>query len=212
MKYTKKSAVSIITASAKEYDKYLNGYELLFGVNEKGTKKISTVKVIFTKGNYLHLTGIKLLPAKRSDGKNRPLTADEFFERCLSGTLGYNDFEIPADGTVELKLDVLPYIMKKDLCARMVADYKGDSLKLQTDKLIGGVKACIGCRKINSEKYIPNTLLNCDIREKGHRCGEIVFILKKHIEEKEYSERIFKSHLLETRDLQFPKEYECVLQ
>ena len=46
----------------------------------------------------------------------------------------------------------------------MVGDFNGCNPKLYTEKLAGGVKACLGFVKTHRAEYVPNTVLNTDIR------------------------------------------------
>lgn len=46
----------------------------------------------------------------------------------------------------------------------MVGDFNGCNPKLYTEKLAGGVKACLGFIKTHRAEYVPNTALNTDIR------------------------------------------------
>ncbi len=46
----------------------------------------------------------------------------------------------------------------------MVGDFNGCNPKLYTEKLAGGVKACLGFIKTYRAEYVPNTVLNTDIR------------------------------------------------
>ena len=54
--------------------------------------------------------------------------------------------------------------MLKNISAKMVGDFNGCNPKLYTEKLAGGVKACLGFVKTHRAEYVPNTVLNTDIR------------------------------------------------
>ena len=108
-KYTKQQAISIITDCAVKYKENLDGYQLLFILKDKH-KHISSLEVSFNPYNFLHLTGIKLADKT---------TATDFYERCLNHKLSPDDFSFAPDGTTQLKLEILPQLMVKNISAKM---------------------------------------------------------------------------------------------
>ena len=124
-KYNKQQAISIIIDCAAKYEENLNGYQLLFILKDKH-KHISSLEVSFYPYNFLHLTGIKLI-----DGT----TATDFYKRCLNHKLSPEDFSFASDGTTQLKLEILPQLMLKNISAKMVGDFNGCNPKLYTEKL-----------------------------------------------------------------------------
>ena len=114
-KYTKQQAISIITDCAVKYKENLDGYQLLFILKDKH-KHISSLEVSFNPYNFLHLTGIKLADKT---------TATDFYERCLNHKLSPDDFSFAPDGTTQLKLEILPQLMVKNISAKMVGDFNG---------------------------------------------------------------------------------------
>ena len=156
-RYTKETAISIICNCAKKYKEELAGRCLLFVCMDKH-KKISYMEVSFYASNFLHLTGVKLV--------KQDMSALDFFEHCISHKLSKSMFEFAEDGTTQLKLEILPLLMCKNLSANAIGDFFSYNPKLYTEKLAGSQKACMGFvkGKETSEYHVPNTVLHTDIR------------------------------------------------
>ena len=195
-KYTKQQAVSIIVDCAAKYEENLNGYQLLFVLKDKH-KHISFLEVNFYPYNFLHLTGIKLV-----DGT----TATDFYERCLNHKLSPEDFSFASDGTTQLKLEILPQLMKKNISAKMVGDFNG--YKLYTEKLAGGVKACLGFVKTHRAEYVPNTVLNTDIRTVTKISQQVIATYRRKRADSSYQELVYRTKKIDWDALTFPKEYD----
>ena len=88
------------------------------------------------------------------------IPAVRFYEKCLDHRLTESDFELSDKGTTELKLDVLPLLISKNLSANMIGDFSSTHPKLYTEKVAGGKKAYIGfIFDTMSQKYVPNTVI-----------------------------------------------------
>ncbi|MCD7834660.1 MAG: PBECR4 domain-containing protein [Lachnospiraceae bacterium] len=155
MNYSKDDAIRIVTKYSEIYEKELNGRNLLFLCVDKH-KAVSYIEFAFHDYNYMHLTGLK--PAY--DG----LTATDFYRRCLGHKLSTDDLVFAPDGTTPMKLDVLPFVICRNLSANMVGDFNSFHPKLYTEKVAGGTKAYIGFVKdVLSGEYVPNTVVKEDI-------------------------------------------------
>lgn len=163
--------------------KNLNGYQLLFILKDKH-KHISSLEVSFYPYNFLHLTGIKLI-----DGT----TATDFYKRCLNHKLSPEDFSFASDGTTQLKLEILPQLMLKNISAKMVGDFNGCNPKLYTEKLAGGVKACLGFIKTHRAEYVPNTVLNTDIRTVTKISQQVIATYRRKNSASPYQELVYKA-------------------
>ncbi|MCD7854508.1 MAG: PBECR4 domain-containing protein [Clostridiales bacterium] len=171
------------------------GRNLLFILSDKHLN-ITSLEVNFEKRNFLHLTGVKT-----------DLTASRFFDHCIDGTLSPNDFEFSKDGTTLLKLKVLPQIMTKNLNAsNMVGDFCGSNIFLKTKKLVGGVKACVGFVKSGNIGYVPNTLLNIDIREITPSTLRVVTTYRKNISDDTYDEIVYSAKKINWNKITYPEE------
>ena len=148
----KYEAVEIITNCAKEYRAYLEDNNFLFIFGDK--HRTEAFETIFLPRNFLHLTGVKLKSTCESS---------DFYEMCLKGQLSPSLFEMSADGTTDMKLCVLPQLMKIHRTAKMIGEYDQSKSFLVTEKIAGNVTACLGFVR-EEGYYIPNTALREDIR------------------------------------------------
>lgn len=229
-RYTKKDAIRIVVQCAKKYKENLVNRSLLFICQDKH-KNTSAIEFTFDASNFLHLTGLKLKKRKkhdgsRSDADNAQLSADtklpeseilsedeisalDFYNKCLDHKLSEFDFVFAEDGTTEMKLDVLPGLLTKNLTAKMIGDYQSDKPKLHTEKLAGGVTACMGFRKNTpNTRYIPDTVLKDDIKK--HTSGQVRVIAcyRKPRAESQYSEITYLAKNIEWENIVFPSGYE----
>jgi len=170
---TKNYAMEILSACAKLYKDNLVGRNLMIIY---GKENFGFIETSFSRANFLHLTGV-----------NTRLNPGSFFNKCLNGVLELDEFNFKEDGTTELKLQVLPHILKPKQHYKMLGEYRGNRHLLRTDKLVGGVHACLGFVK-NGNFYIPNTSLQVDIREMTAGNARIVLILEKGLNDSQYSD------------------------
>lgn len=104
--------------------------------------------------------------------------------------------------TTELKLKVLPHIMKIAYTARMIGNYAGPRMDLYTEKVAGTTSACLGMIKRESD-YVPNTVLSEDIRNiVPHPPGKIFAIFRKSIKDDLYRELTYQ----QSRDIAITKK------
>lgn len=101
---TKKEALRIVFSCAPLYKENLVNQSLLFVTTNKH-KEVHCLEVTFDTSNFLHMTGFKL----RKPGIN----ARHFFNLCYDKRLTESDFDFASDGTTEMKMRVLPSLMKK---------------------------------------------------------------------------------------------------
>ncbi|MBQ4649328.1 MAG: hypothetical protein IJB73_01360 [Firmicutes bacterium] len=172
----KKDAVEVIIKCARLYKDNLAGKILLLVCKDKNGNEES-VELHFDGSNFLHLTG-----CRAKDG----LTAKSFYRKCLSKKLSINDFEMAEDGTTVLKLKVLPALMEKGLSAKMIGDYDGRQPRLYTDKLAGNIRGCMGFKEVIPGKYVPNTVLNVDIRKQAINVKKVTGIYIRNKGETEF--------------------------
>lgn len=193
----KKEAIKIVREAAERYQSNLVGRKMIvFYLIDKQT--VDYIEVVFMATNFLHLTGLKL------NGKISPM---EFYQRCLDGKLSEKDIEFAKDGTTVLKLKVLPKLMSNNLSANMIGDFNSNSIKLYTEKLVGGVYACLGFVK-DGKVYRPNTLLNRDVRDLVCKPMRIVAIFQKMFKDDDYTFKTYQAKKLDLSLINFPKDKE----
>ena len=118
------------------------------------------------------------------------------------------DFEFSTDGTTEMKMRVLPSLMKKNLSAKMLGDYNMSQPKLYTDKIAGSLSACMGFVRDGGEgRFVPNTVLEGDIRTKVKAADRIIATYRKSRSEEQYSEIVFTAKKVEWGKIVLPDEY-----
>ena len=173
----KENAIKIITECAKLYNENLENKNLLFIFGAE--KSPEFFEASFLPRNFLHLTGVKIF-------EERVGGSVDFYERCLRGKLSPSDFSFADNGTTDMKLSILPQLMKIQICAKMVGTYDFAKSVLFTEKVAGNIYACMGFVKENNY-YIPNTALREDIRDISVRPQKrILAIFKKDIPQRFY--------------------------
>ena len=135
-------------------------------------------------------------------------TATDFYKRCLNHKLSPEDFSFASDGTTQLKLEILPQLMLKNISAKMVGDFNGCNPKLYTEKLTGGVKACLGFVKTHRAEYVPNTVLNTDILTVTKISQQVIATYRRKNSTSPYQELVYKAKKIDWDTITFPKEYD----
>lgn len=194
----KKHILQSITSCAKQYKENLIGKNLLIiSIDKK--QLVSATELYFYKGNFLHLTGVVTV-----------LSPDEFFDRSVENKLSEKDISLRSDGTTSQKLSVLPALLKKNLSANMIGDYLNTGINLYTEKMVGNVRGCLGFIKdSNNGKYVPNTVLEDDIRKRITNQRRIIAIYRKAQDRENYSEVVYiaKNTDLSAYTMPTPFEY-----
>ena len=95
----KEEAAKIIIGCAKMYHENLENNNLLFIFGLPQMPEY--FEAVFLPRHFLHLTGA-LIPATHF------ISSTDFYDRCLKSRLSLSDFCIPKDGTMDMKLSVLP--------------------------------------------------------------------------------------------------------
>lgn len=180
----KKEALSAIYSSLEKFRQNLLNCNILFIY--ESNKQISFIETVFLKRHFLHLTGAVI-------DEKRIKSAVEFFNICSRKQLYTNAFEFSDDGTTVKKLEVLQHLMDIQKYSKMTGYYNGNYVNLQTERIVGNVRACLGF--IYDKElgyYIPNTALKEDCRNViAGSPFKIVAILKKPNNTKYYTEMCY---------------------
>ncbi len=206
--YTKAQAISIVVNCAEQYRENLANKNLLFICQDKH-KKITAVEFSFDASNFLHLTGLKVKkPRHHTSGTGDTISAKEFYEKCLAHRLSVNDFEFAKDGTTQLKLEILPRLISKNLSATMIGDYNSRNPKLVTDKLAGSVAACMGFVPTGpTDRYVPNTVLKVDIRDYISNQVRVIAVYRKPMDAERYEEATYFAKKIDWNAVSYPEQY-----
>ena len=150
----KKEAIRIIIQCANTYHQNLLNKNVMFVYRNKSQNKYECFEASFSSSNFCHLTGIE---------RDERLSANDFFYKCIHHKLRLADFELREDGTTDMKLIVLPFMMKIHTVSTMTGYYNNLGIHLYTERIAGNTKGCMGFI-IDGDYFIPNTVLNEDIR------------------------------------------------
>lgn len=199
-KYSKKEAVSIAISAARLYRDNLAGKKLLFVVSDKH-KNVSSLEVQFNASNFHHLTGLKL--------SNPNCSHLDFYNLCIDGRLKESDIYFSEDGTTHQKLSVLLAAFKNpNLSASMMGNYNKSHPLLFTEKLVGGVRWAIGFRDVSGNgNYLPDTLLEGDIRANICDTYRILATYIKNSNEESFEKLIYKAKTIAFEELHYPENW-----
>jgi hypothetical protein len=199
----KSEALKLIIESAEYYKLNYENRKLLLVCSNNSLKKITVMECAFDRTNFMHLTGVKFREGYR-------MPPDVFFDSVIGRHLSFEAFELASDGTTEMKLRVLPSILKsKSLSANMSGDYNLRKPVLVTEKLAGGVRGCVGFIYDDSLKcYIPNTVLNEDIRLNIKNQQRVILAYRKNIPNERYEERVYSAKKIDWGKVELPQGYE----
>ena len=177
--FDKKDAIRIVSAAAKEYQKNLEGQNLIFIYKNRQNNKIEFFESIFRANNFQHLTGLEQIDEKHKLIKN----ADLFYQKCLNNKLKETEIREKDDGTIPLKLKALPQIVKIANNSKMTGLYDGNGKTLAVDRLVGSVYFCLGF-KLEGSYYLPSSCLLEDIRNITDSPSQILAVLSKSVKAK----------------------------
>lgn len=149
-------------------------------IYENRNRTIGNEEMFFPTTSFYHLTGIRTYGSN-----NELLNSHKFYDLLLAGGIDESKLKVK-DKTTYYKLEVLPQLMNLDRMSSMIGNFTGNSLFLQTNKLVGNVNACMGFIKNEQDVYVPNTALQKDIRNIVDDRKNIIAVLKKDINEKMY--------------------------
>ena len=206
--------LSILYKSAKLYSEYAET-TLLFIFREKKSDAYDYYEVRFGKNNFMHLAGIK----------SETLSANDFYEACLKGTITRAACNPRRDAnTMYSKVA----IMEKMLDLRNSKCYKIGEKNLVTrdndfEMATGNSKGVMGydsrikvkgTDKVDRTKSpIPTTLLNNSITDYCARPQKIMFILQKSDGESTYNKLFYeiKKDLFQTEREFFAEELKSLI-
>ncbi|WP_085875290.1 PBECR4 domain-containing protein [Peptoniphilus vaginalis] len=200
----KEKDLQIIIDCGKKYKENLAGKQLLIVSSKNGT--ISTTEVEFSLRNYHHFTGVKL---QKNPVTNKLITTSQFINKALNGRLKTDDWEYRKDGTTGLKLKILQDIVEIHKTAKMIGSYVDNRVMLKTDLCIGNIFCYLGMIKTNSitrfdnNVYVPNTVINKDIREDVREPEKIIAIYRKNKTDKIYQELTYLAKGESKQDIEY---------
>ena len=172
-------AIRIITQCAVIYQAELNHKNVLFLYT--ADSNVHALECCFLPRHFLHLTGV------RFSG-----TSSNFLRLCVEHKLSPQQISLAANGTTEMKLQVLPEMVNIHKTARMIGTYDQSKVLLYTEKLVGSIRGCMGF-VTDGDYYVPNTVLREDIRKISRGCKGVLAIFVKDIEQTVYANVSYNS-------------------
>ena len=188
----KKEAIKIIVQCAKTYKQCLLNQNIMFVYYERKYNRYAYFETTFLSSNFCHLTGVE---------REKSISPNDFFNRCIQHKLSPDNFELRDDGTTEMKLQVLPYIIQIHRVSKMTGDHNKYGIQLHTERLAGNVKGCVGFVK-DGGYFVPNTVLRENVRNitlsPQHR---IVATFSKKMKEDKYTTLSYTAKGFDIRQL-----------
>lgn len=178
----KERVIEAVISCATIYEEKFVKYDYLVCSEAFGQKRYQEIRA--EKNNYLHLIGV-----------NTSLSANAFYQKCIDGTLGVNDFDFvkkdqseqSVKGSVRQKIKALPKMLQmfdKQLLAEK--DFKKNNISCLFST--ANAEFTIGFVKTGR----PKSLMRKNQLDKK-KCKPVDLVMKKKRDEDIYSERIFGS-------------------
>ena len=194
--FVQKGMVETLSRCQKEFEKNLKNKKIMF-IYENKNRSIDKEEMLFPISCFYHLTGIKAF-----DKDNKPLNSYSFYNLLKTNRIDEMKLKFK-DTTTYYKLEILPQLMRIDRTAKMIGDFCGNNVYLQTSKVTGNINACMGFIKDNeySNVYVPNTALKEDIRKVVDNKAKIIAILKKDMTNNLYANITYLKQDYEIKDI-----------
>lgn len=170
-----------IIECANLYRENFSEYDFLLIYDDSG--RIEMLEISFKASNFTHLTGVT---AKED------ISAYEFFNKAVGKRLSESDFEMEEKRMAKFKLSVLPNFLSNPARSfNMIGEYNTYSKKeLKTEHLAGGEKSCMGFTRNEKDIFVPNTILQEDIRNNIKKVKHVLAVWRKKRGEKFYTEEL----------------------
>ena len=168
-------------------------YMIVYDVSDKeAALSPEMIETVFAAQNFLHLTGVftHLKPV-------------QFYERCADSRLKKSDFTKPSNGVHEQKLRVLHEFVCPHIYCKMIGGFNGNGFYLETSRVMGSVRGAMGF-KIPEQApnfYVPNTVLEGDVRDRVCKPYRILAMLRKQIKEARYERVCYVAKGVELCDI-----------
>ena len=199
---TKGEALKIIYKCAELYDQNLSNKNVLFICSSNSFRNVYSLETVFFPSNFMHMTGVKFLNRKR-------IPPNQFMKMCLDHRLSPTSFDMAPDGTTELKLNVLPFLVTKNLNANAIGILNEQRPVLYTDKIVGSSKGCVGfALDKETQFYAPKTILNEDVNGIIRSRTRIIATYQKKINDAQYTTCVYKAKKVDWSAVTYPAKYQ----
>lgn len=202
MKYTIEQARKIVLNCAKLYRSRLLNRNLLIIYRDRSDHTLHDIEITFYERNYQHLTGLELVDAQGHVIRGQSVN---FYRKCAENRLSTKEIRFRADGTAQLKLTALPFLMDLTKITRIAGDYNWRQPYLKVDKVLGGVNFCLGLSR-SGGTYVPSSALLKDIKKLSDNTSQVLAILEKNCSEKFYTKLRYTARGVDFSSLCLPDE------
>lgn len=184
----KNKALKTIISEGKNYREKLVNTVLLIVYRDRQDNELKYLEVEFQPHNYQHLTGVLMTEPQSEDSSEVTVLkhqAYKFYKRCIDKPF-LTEKEILLTKDTEVKLMALPYITQMIKITKMVGEFSGLGEKLESDYVIGGVNACLGISKNETNgRYFPRSCLKENIKKVTKYTSQVLVIFQKSINDSE---------------------------
>lgn len=184
MKYTIEQARKIVLNCAKLYRSRLLNRNFLIIYRDRSDRTLHDIEITFYERNYQHLTGLELVDAQGRVIRGQSVN---FYRKCAENRLSTKEIRFRPDGTAQLKLTALPFLMDLTKITRITGDYNQRQPYLKVDKVLGGVNFCLGLSR-SGGTYVPSSALLKDIKKLSDNTSQVLAIMEKDRGQKFYTE------------------------
>lgn len=171
---SKKEAIAVITAAAKDYRDLLCRKQFLLAVDGAEFKEVA-----FMARNFAHFTGLV-----------RTCSATRFYEKALAGRLSEKDFEFDSAGNAKRKLAVISLFPRLFDAPALYGVFLNSGLYISADYFVGKSRLAVGFRTGKSFD-VPVSLYNEDIRKLTYSPKRIIAVWEKPIGAEKYEKLIY---------------------
>ena len=194
---TKEKLLKNIKTAKDIFDKTLLDKEFLYIYKNKITSDIEYFIMKCSKNNFLHLTGIET-----------KLKGKIFYSALEENKLSLEEIDYKNNGTTRLKLEIFPRLPLLFNSAIQVC-FQDDffTLKLKVDIMLNKPKIdqkdiILGLKKDKKYNfYVPASILKKEPREIGKNFSQVLCILEKNRNEKNYNKINYIAKDVEFKEL-----------
>ncbi len=197
---THDKAIEIIIRAARNYRAYLQDKNFLIVYQEK--QKVKTAQVEFRDNHFLHLTGVKT-----------KLSAQRFYEKCLSGKLSPTEIELDKSGKTRQKLMVLPFLHELLYNNCMIGAFINSGIYIRADYFVGNTKAVLSVGfRYGKKADFPVTLYKEDVRKLSQPTNKVLAVFVRDYHQQIYKKCTYLSKGQQISKLQISDELKALIK
>ncbi len=190
----------IAVSAAKQYRQHFAGSQLLFVATDKH-KHVFSLEVSFPASAFQSLTGLTATDLTWS--------AQTFFNACMDSHLKDSAITIPEGRFPQQKLRALRQaFVQPDLSIRRIGNWKSGHPLLLPSEQTGKPQWALGIRDFTgSGGYIPDELLEGDVRWRVRDCYWVIATYRRACGEPRYAQRLYQAERIPYSRLIYPDNW-----